>query len=150
MTWKDVLKGSSDPDFLSMTVPGMVSHTVRHLVIKVPKGRKLSLEKIRPLMDPMAKPLASVSIGNLPEAMRTDIIAVCEVTSHGKGQELITVGAALESGMISLETIQGRMLYNSFAVVWLVVDEDSLPTIPESIARNTRLVELEASDDAFE
>lgn len=150
MTWKDVLKGSADPVFLSMTMPGMVSQSTRHLVIKVPKGKHLSLEKVRPLMDPMSKPLASVSIGALPEAMRTDIIAVTEVTSPGVHPELIIVGAALESGMINLETTHGRMLYNSFATVWIVVDEDSFPSLPEIIARNTKLVQLEAEDDAFQ
>ena len=138
MNWKQVLKGSNDPDFLSMTIPG-VTKRVRNLVIKIPEGKRLSLSKVQIIMN-FHGVMEVKNIKDLPELMRSDMTIIHQLDSTGKHQELLSVGQALESGMVLVKTINGEMLYNSFAILWLVVH--SVEQVTELIARNTTLVEI--------
>jgi len=145
MTWKEVLKGSADPDFLSITVPGVVG-TTRHVVMKIPRGKRLSMSKLRTLI----KPLAMIEVKNitdLPELMRTDMIILSQVEEIGKHPGLLSIGAAMESGMIEVDTINGRMLFNSFAVLWLATSDEN---IPEGFKKNSTVITIPEEEDVFE
>jgi len=146
MNWKEVLKGSNDPDFLSMTIPG-VTKRVRNLVIKIPEGKRLSLSKVQIIMN-FRGVMEVRNIKDLLESMKSEMTIIHQVDSNGRCQELEYVGQALESGMVLLKTINGEMLYNSFATLWLVVH--SVEQVTELIARNTILVEIPEEEDVWE
>lgn len=147
MTWKEVLKGAASPDFLSMTIPGVTTRQ-RNLTIQIPEGKKIVLSKL--LESIGYRGILEVNnIQDLPEMMRSDQIILLQTQDLGKQEELFIAGSALESGMVRVKTNQGEMLYNVFANLWVVVEENNIGLIPEIIARNSRLVKLDGSEEVF-
>ena len=86
-------------------------------------------------------------IQDLPAMMRMDLVVLFQARELGKLQELVAIGAALESGMIRVDTIQGPMMYNSFATLWLATPDEE---IPELFEKNCTVVEIPADEDVFE
>ena len=145
MKWQEVLKGSANPNFFSLVTPGVVNQT-RHVIIKIPKGKRLSLLKLREITQPLAMTEVK-NIVSLAELLREDMIILVQMATDGKWEEMLSIGQYLETGMIAVNTIQGPMLYNGFGTLWLATSDEE---IPEPFKSKAQITEISESEDVFE